>query len=207
MNTKIRVEYDFDKKEPYIQFQLDVQQNQSVEMLDQMLRHFIEESNNKPLTIMFPDDGRNSPELRIITDLKDNRQQGHLAGVFENWLADVLFRGAVKWNDGAKMNTLYSDVIAAVYDGLGLPHLKGMPTGNTRRLLKKGTRRWYFEHLPVVDRYNAFKNIDPNVDLDNDADNLLNAIDICFKCPLNETEEGRGYWLDVVEQFNKSDKE
>lgn len=125
MNTKIRVEYDFYKKEPYIQFLLDVTPNQSVEMLDQMLRFFVEQSNNKPLAIIFPDHGGNSPELRIITDLKDEKQQGHLAGVFENWAHHVIFNGNVIWTDNEKMKRIYSAFIDAIYDGIGLPDLKG----------------------------------------------------------------------------------
>jgi len=49
MNTKLRVEYDFNKKEPYLELSLNVGSDQSVTMPDKMLREFAMLAQNVPV--------------------------------------------------------------------------------------------------------------------------------------------------------------
>lgn len=64
MNSKIRVSYDYDKKEPYIKLQLA---KDSDELADGHLKHLIEQINNHGLRLQYPEkNGDNlNPEIRI----------------------------------------------------------------------------------------------------------------------------------------------
>lgn len=64
MESKIRVEYDFDKKEPYIQLYLE---KGSSDMRDGMLQHLIEQGLNKGLEVIYPisNEDNGTPQIRI----------------------------------------------------------------------------------------------------------------------------------------------
>jgi hypothetical protein len=67
MNSKIIVEMDFDKKEPYLQIILDT--NSGV-LADKTLKHFIEEANQRGINVMYFTDNLN-PQIRLRGELLD----------------------------------------------------------------------------------------------------------------------------------------
>lgn len=66
MKSKIRVEYDFDKKEPYIQFYLE-KCDEEPDMRDNMLKTLIQSANHNPVCVTYPiHNGDNStPQIRL----------------------------------------------------------------------------------------------------------------------------------------------
>lgn len=63
MNSKIRVSYDYGKKEPYIKFVLD---KKSDDLADGHLQHLIERINSDGLRLQYPETSDNqNPEIRI----------------------------------------------------------------------------------------------------------------------------------------------
>lgn len=64
MNSKIKVSYDYNKKEPYIKFQLA---KDSDELADGHLKHLIEQIKNHGLRLQYPErnEGNMNPEIRI----------------------------------------------------------------------------------------------------------------------------------------------
>ncbi len=67
MKSKIRVEYDFDKREPYLQLYIESSWHGESDMRDQMLKSFIEEANYKGVYIMYPENNQDNsvPQIRI----------------------------------------------------------------------------------------------------------------------------------------------
>lgn len=67
MKSKIRVEYDFDKKEPYIQFYLEKDVEGEPDLRDGMLKSLIESASHNPIWIWYPPhNGDNSvPQIRL----------------------------------------------------------------------------------------------------------------------------------------------
>src|SRR5687768_11610824 len=62
MNSKIRVDYDFDYQEPFIHFTLE-----EGDVNDKALKHFIEQVNNRGVELVYPAinfDNKN-PQLRV----------------------------------------------------------------------------------------------------------------------------------------------
>ena len=71
MKSKIRVEYDFDKKEPYLQFYI-VDTNEpgtELDMRDSMLKAFIQDASNKDfhLNVEYPSTNVDNccPQIRV----------------------------------------------------------------------------------------------------------------------------------------------
>lgn len=67
MKSKIRVEYDFDKKEPYIQFYLEKDLEGENDLRDGMLKDLIQSGTGHPIRIWYPSiNGDNStPQIRL----------------------------------------------------------------------------------------------------------------------------------------------
>jgi len=65
MKSKIRVEYDFDKKEPYLQLFLEVPEE---DLADRTLKHFIEEGSKNGFEVIHPKNNENNnvPQIRVI---------------------------------------------------------------------------------------------------------------------------------------------
>ena len=72
MKSKIRVEFDFDAKEPFIQLYLDDTNDPGTQsdMRDQMLKNFIEKTTHTGLVVYYPEDNHDnkSPELRPMRE-------------------------------------------------------------------------------------------------------------------------------------------
>ena len=67
MKSKIRVEYDFDKKEPYVQFYLEKDLEGENDLRDGMLKDLIQSGSGHPIWIWYPPiNGDNStPQIRL----------------------------------------------------------------------------------------------------------------------------------------------
>lgn len=71
MLSKIRVEYDFDKKEPFLQFYLVEKSEEQPDLRDQMLKSFIQNVNVEGrLEVFYPVVNANScaPQFRITNN-------------------------------------------------------------------------------------------------------------------------------------------
>jgi hypothetical protein len=68
MKSKIRVEYDFDKKEPYIQFYLEKEAECEPDMRDSMLKAFVQSASNNPIIVTYPPSNQDNsvPQLRLL---------------------------------------------------------------------------------------------------------------------------------------------
>jgi hypothetical protein len=70
MKSKIRVEFDFDKKEPYLQLYLE-EDNQSEipDLRDSMLKAFVQTASNSGITIKYPETNVDNccPQIRLIS--------------------------------------------------------------------------------------------------------------------------------------------
>lgn len=68
MNSKVNVEYDFDKKEPYIQLYAEgPSQNQPDDMRDGAIKNLIEEGARNGFVLVWPDENSDNkrPQIRI----------------------------------------------------------------------------------------------------------------------------------------------
>lgn len=65
MNSKIRVQIDFDTKQPYIQIYHEFGPN--YDLADETLKHFIERANQQGIEIIYPDfnQGNECPQIRL----------------------------------------------------------------------------------------------------------------------------------------------
>jgi len=63
MDSKIRVEYDFDTKEPYLQITL----GQSEDLRDQMLKHFVQSISlgSSYLGVIYPPNNKDNSVVQI----------------------------------------------------------------------------------------------------------------------------------------------
>lgn len=72
MRSKIRVEFDFDKSEPYIQLFVDdtCPPNEQADMRDTMLKHFVQRGNTEKIVIHYdPNANTNDyPQLRLVKE-------------------------------------------------------------------------------------------------------------------------------------------
>lgn len=67
MKSKIRVEYDFDKKEPYIQFYLEKETEEAPDLRDEMLKALIQEASYNPIWVQYPPHNTDNsvPQIRV----------------------------------------------------------------------------------------------------------------------------------------------
>lgn len=67
MKSKIRVEYDFDKKEPYIQFYLEKDSEGEPDLRDGMLKSLIQSASFNPIWIWYPPHNSDNsvPQIRL----------------------------------------------------------------------------------------------------------------------------------------------
>lgn len=64
MKSKIRVEYDFENKEPYIQMYVDgFNGNETEDLRDSMLKAFIEQANSNGVDLVYP---KNNTDNSVI---------------------------------------------------------------------------------------------------------------------------------------------
>lgn len=68
MKSKIRVEFDFDNKEPYLQLYIEDTTDDQPDMRDQMLKAFIEMAGDKGLKITYPEHNpsKSVPQIRLV---------------------------------------------------------------------------------------------------------------------------------------------
>lgn len=68
MLSKIRVEFDFDNNEPYLQLRLEGHDHDGGELADKTLKNFIEKAIEKGgMTIQYFGSGNGLPQIRIGT--------------------------------------------------------------------------------------------------------------------------------------------
>lgn len=191
MNTKIRVEYDFDKKEPYLQFQLNVKSDESVDLRDQMLRSFCDNARNWPVLLIEQDVTFDTqfPELRILNGI-DPRQLSRMAILFEEWSKAYFYNvvGDEKANQLAKTHTEFFKHLRICFGIEKTVH--SAPVEN------KKTFRDIFElELPDDARLKAFQNT-PKYKWDYEANNsIYKSLEEAFDW--DKSPEGRKYWEEV----------
>lgn len=91
MKSKIFVEHDFDKNEPYLQLSIDavVPPDQQPDMRDTCLKLFIERASYSKISVVFPSNtiDNSSPQLRIDTIDNTHRLWSNDI-VLADWLRD-----------------------------------------------------------------------------------------------------------------------
>lgn len=105
MNTKIRVEYDLDKKEPYLQFTLNVLPTQSVEIADQMLRHLAKQAETNP--IVFIPGEQNNPQIRIVDN--NSNSSCFFLETIGNWARPFFYNVSDKEERELGLGALYTN--------------------------------------------------------------------------------------------------
>lgn len=66
MKSKIRVEYDFDRIEPYLQLRIEGHDEDGGELADKTLKNMVEVANGSLMYIIYQDAGNCLPQIRVL---------------------------------------------------------------------------------------------------------------------------------------------
>lgn len=190
MNTKLRVEYDFNKKEPYLELSLDVQRDQSVTMPDKMLREFSSIADNVPIIFIKREHSSNTYEIRAVDSDIDITYQENILLKFAEWSKSYFYNG-VDGELAKELGETYSKFFNQLYGKIS-PRL--LPS--KKMVLNYNTLRHYFEtRLPQDARIKAFNNT-PRDKWDEDFETFTDGMAQAFDHA--KSPEGIKYWSDVI---------